>query len=158
MSDPTRSLNVTRSTSTAHRLVEYDGACSNVHGHNFDWDVTLQVSMEKTGSDNMPLDFKDVADLLDETDHAILLNEKDALVRSFADVGAVEEILGDVLLFEGDPTCELVSQWMADRFIEEFDCVRYAQVNVHETDKYGMEATSVDMPGPNGEGVNEDGE
>ena len=61
----TRTLEVERSTSTAHRLDEYDGVCANIHGHNFEWEVTLEVSMENTGEDNMPLDFKDVADLLD---------------------------------------------------------------------------------------------
>lgn len=139
----TRTLEVERSTSTAHRLKHYDGACTNVHGHNMEWEVEVEVSMEGVGEDNMPLDFKDVSDLIDETDHAVLLNEDDPLVPgSLVPGGEAEryfvDALGDCILFEGDPTCEMVSKWMARRLVEEVEAAIHAEVTLWETSKYSI--------------------
>ena len=135
-----RKLEVERSTSTAHRLKEYDGVCGCVHGHNMKWEITLIVSMEDAGSDNMPLDFKEVSDMVDETDHAILLNDDDPLL----DREGMEQLLGDLITFDGDPTCELISEWMAERFVDEIPSVLDAEVTIYETDKYGMTAKTGD--------------
>lgn len=148
-----RTLTVDRSTATAHRLVEYDGVCSFIHGHNMDWEVELEVSMEDVGSDNMPLDFKDVSSLIDEYDHAVVLNTEDPLVEKCdilsdnedgkPEVGKVftDEILGDTILYDSDPTCELLAQDVADKLTELEHVIR-AKVTVYETDKYGMSAKS----------------
>lgn len=133
----TRTLTVERSTSTAHRLTHYEGVCANVHGHNMKWDLELVVSMEDTGEENMPLDFKDVSDRIDEYDHAILLNNDDPLVSA---PDGVRDLLGEVVTFEGDPTCELVAQVVADDLVAELDCVLEAFVTLSETEKYGMTA------------------
>jgi len=130
-----RTVTVERSTSTAHRLHHYDGVCGDVHGHNIRWELTLVVEMGSVGDDNMPLDFKAVSDMVDETDHAILLNESDPLTES--------EHLGSVITFDGDPTTELISQWMADRLVS-LDVVTAAEVTLYETDKYGMTTTAGD--------------
>lgn len=124
------------STSTAHRLLHYDGACNNVHGHNMVWNVELKVTVPDD-EHNMALDFKDVSGLLDDYDHAIILNEDDPLVNA---PDGVVDLLGDVILTEGDPTCERVGQDVAERFVDEFDNVLYAEVTMYETDKYGMAA------------------
>lgn len=144
MSD-NRTLLVERSTSTAHRLFHYDGVCANIHGHNMEWDVRLEVSMDDVGDDNMPLDFKEVSDRIDETDHAILLNEDDPLLEALesAEVSP-DQVLGDYITFEGDPTCELISQWMADKLREEIDAVESSYVKIAETEKYSMSADSHD--------------
>lgn len=130
-----RELTVERSTSTAHRLLHYDGACGNVHGHNLDWDIELVVSMEYAGEDNMPLDFKEVSDKIDETDHTTILNIEDPLLNH-------RELLGDkeVIVMDGDPTCEVLAQWMASRLVREVDAVLCAEVTLKETEKYGMTA------------------
>lgn len=135
-----RKLEVERSTSTAHRLKEYDGACACVHGHNMKWEIILTVSMEDVGSDNMPLDFKEVSNMVDETDHAILLNDDDPLLGR----EGMEQLLGDLITFDGDPTCELISEWMAERFVDEIPSVLDAEVTIYETDKYGMTAKAGD--------------
>jgi len=131
----TRTVSVTRRTSTGHRLYHYDGVCGNVHGHNLEWDVELTIDMSDTGADNMPLDFKEVSDRIDETDHAVLLNENDPLTEHSG-------LLGEVLTFDSDPTTELVSQWMADRLVSDISAVLSAEVTVKETQKYGMTATA----------------
>lgn len=161
MREPTydsRNLTVERSTSTAHRLLHYDGACANVHGHNFDWKVEAVIRMDNTGDDNMPVDFKDVADMIDWTDHATLLNRDDPLVEDRAEWNWVNGgnhggakwthytggPLGDVIVFDSDPTCELVAQWFADLLVEEADDVRLTNVSLAETEKYTMAASSVE--------------
>lgn len=126
-----RKIKVNHSTSTAHRLLYYDGACNNVHGHNMEWDVNIVVEMDEVGEDNMAIDFKKVSSLLDETDHAIILNEEDPLVD-------YEDILGDVITVPGDPTVEYMTEWMAEKFLELEEVVSVT-VSCAETDKYDME-------------------
>lgn len=130
----TRTLDVRgHTTSTAHRLLHYDGVCNAVHGHNMEWNVTLTVSVPDEDH-QMALDFKDVSDILDRFDHAIILNEDDPLTEH-------EELLGDVVIVEGDPTCENISQLVADQFKEEFENVLAAEVEMAETEKYAMSAS-----------------
>ncbi len=163
MSD-TRTLHIERSTSTAHRLSHYDGVCGNVHGHNMKWEAEVEVSMDDVGDDQMPLDLKTVSSLIDDTDHAILLNVNDRLLDVVADEVLLESsdsledlrgkeqsgvyvgsgqvpLLGETYLFRGDPTCEVIAQWMADR-IQSVDNVVDVKMTVHETDKYGIETSS----------------
>jgi len=132
MSSAERTLHVTRTTSTAHRLLHYDGACDNVHGHNLDWEVEVALSMAEAGEANMPVDLKDIADTLDRLDHAVCLNYSDPLA---------EEPLGLVVTFDGDPTCEHLSQRMAEWVHDLTPPIRYVAVTVNETDTYGVSAT-----------------
>jgi 6-pyruvoyl-tetrahydropterin synthase len=132
MSSAERTLHVTRTTSTAHRLLHYDGACGNVHGHNLDWEVEVALSMADAGEANMPVDLKDIADTLDRLDHATCLNADDTLT---------EAPLGQVVTFDGDPTCEHLSQRMAEWVHDLAPAIRYVAVTVHETGKYGVSAT-----------------
>lgn len=125
----TRTLNVERSTSTAHRLLHYDGACNNLHGHNMEWEIELEVSMIGVGESNMPLDFKAVADQIDVVDHATVLNEDDPLLES-------TEALGEYITTDGDPTCEVLSWWMAEQIYELDDDIEWVEVSLAETDKY----------------------
>ena len=142
-------LNVQMTTSTAHRLTHYDGVCSSVHGHNLDWDVTVRLDHEPNGEDNMSTDFKTVADIIDSVDHAVLLNAEDELVDGdalsfpeavIADWGQYyDDQLGNVLVFEGDPTCELLALWLSERIIEEVDEAYSVSVELAETEKYSFE-------------------
>jgi 6-pyruvoyl-tetrahydropterin synthase len=139
-------LEVERSTSTAHRLLEYEGVCANVHGHNFHWEVELVLSMEVNGEDNMGVDFKEVSDTIDRADHATLLNDKDPILNHTPIVPedgkeTQGHLLGDVVLFEGDPTVELVSKWMARELYKLDEVVEHVTVKCNETEQYGLTAT-----------------
>lgn len=129
------------------------------------WEAEVVVSMNKVGDDNMPLDLKDVSDLIDDVDHALLLNVDDSLLDVVASTGSITDrgetleqlrsmdqdgthvrevqidLVGDAYLFWGDPTCEVMSQWMADR-IRDVDGVEDVRLVVNETDKYGIETWS----------------
>ena len=64
--------------SAAHRLREYDGACENLHGHN--WRVLVLLESEVVDRLGMVMDFKEVKALLGEIlsrlDH-VFLNDLD---------------------------------------------------------------------------------
>ncbi len=57
-------LTIESEFSAAHRLREYDGACENLHGHN--WRVELVVAGETLGPLGMLIDFRDLKGLLHE--------------------------------------------------------------------------------------------
>lgn len=155
----TRILDIERSTSTAHRLNQYDGVCGQIHGHNMNWDVSAVVSMEEVGDDNMPVDLKDVSGMIDGVDHAAILNRDDPLLQmaiehsdmnvNFSEIpqtvsGFITEgqfpPIGQVFVFEGDPTCEVLAQWMANTMVEELEPVVNVEITLNETAKYGISA------------------
>ncbi|AGC34445.1 6-pyruvoyl tetrahydropterin synthase QueD [Haloarcula virus HVTV-2] len=128
------------STSTAHRLMHYDGACNNIHGHNMEWNARLKVRVPNE-EHQMAVDFKDVSGVFDKYDHAILLNNDDPLLRALEEQGGtslVTEVLGEVYTFDGDPTTELVSQVVAQELVDTFENVDRARVEIKETQKYAM--------------------
>jgi len=73
-------LSVSDSFSAAHRLCGYQGACSNLHGHN--WKVRVGIKTAVLDEIGMALDFgiikKILGDILSEFDHAYL-NEVNSL-------------------------------------------------------------------------------
>lgn len=151
-----RTLTVEHTTSTAHRLSHYEGDCSNIHGHNLEWEVILSVEVPNEDH-NMAIDFKDVSDLLDRYDHAVLLNENDPLLEvsvsndnksnePFQSDPDIEDLLGKVRTFPGDPTCEFMCQYVAEKFVSEFEQVGDANVRLAETQKYEMESGHVWEP------------
>jgi 6-pyruvoyltetrahydropterin/6-carboxytetrahydropterin synthase len=71
-------------TETAHRLFGYKGACSNIHGHSYVFEVTMES--EELSEDGMVIDFKTIKEKVGTIintayDHAIILNAADPLVR-----------------------------------------------------------------------------
>jgi len=148
-----RTLTVERSTATGHRLSEYDGVCGNVHGHNIRFEVEVRVSMDEDDSSNMPLDLKDISSVIDQLDHVLVLSVNDEMLEIDPTWGGVQddaefpilfksEVYGSVYVFEGDPTCEVVAQYVADEIIK-LNGVLWSSVKVFETDKYSVAASSV---------------
>ena len=145
-----RKLTVERSTATAHKLARYDGACANLHGHNIRWDVEVWVEMDSSDKSNMPLDLKDVSGILDQLDHELVLSRDDDMLeidpvwggaKEDADfpIRYTSEVYGPVWVFDGDPTCEVISQWAADE-LGDLEDVIDVNVIAYETDKYGVGA------------------
>jgi 6-pyruvoyltetrahydropterin/6-carboxytetrahydropterin synthase len=67
-------LAVRSSFSAAHRLIDYQGKCENLHGHN--WKVEAKVVSEKLDKRGMVIDFKKIKQglkqVLDRLDHTYL--------------------------------------------------------------------------------------
>ena len=67
-------VNVTTSFSGAHLLNHYEGACKNLHGHN--WRVRVQIMTDHLDKIGMAIDFKIVKEhlnaLVEQFDHKYL--------------------------------------------------------------------------------------
>ena len=70
----------------AHALLGYDGLCRNIHGHSYTLTVTIKgepVQDSSSPKNGMLIDFKDLKTIIrqaiiDEFDHALVINEKTA--------------------------------------------------------------------------------
>lgn len=86
-----------------HRLLDYDGKCRNIHGHNGKACITLESdSLDRLG---MVVDFVEmkraIGTWIDATlDHTLLLQKNDPLVKSLQASGE------KVLAMEVSPTTE----------------------------------------------------
>jgi len=102
----------------AHRLVNYQGDCENLHGHN--WHVEVTVGTRELDAAGLGIDFKilkrQTKDLLGELDHKYL-----------NDLPAFSQI---------SPSSELIARFLFDRLSAQFDNdnVQLERVTVWESD------------------------
>ena len=102
----------------AHRLVNYQGDCENLHGHN--WNVEVTVSARELDTAGLGIDFKilkrQTKDLLGELDHKYL-----------NDLPAFSQI---------SPSSEQIARFVFDRLSAQFDNdnVQLERVTVWESD------------------------
>lgn len=111
-------LTVKASFSAAHSLRDYDGPCSNVHGHN--WIVEVVACGEKLQPNGMLMDFGDikkaVAAVLSRLDHTNL---------------------NDVQPFDRvNPTSENLARWIYEQVGERVNApgLKVVRVNVREAE------------------------
>jgi len=92
----------------AHRLVNYQGDCENLHGHN--WNVEVTVSARELDTAGLGIDFKilkhHTKELLGELDHKYL-----------NDLPAFSQI---------SPSSEQIARFLFDRL-----CAQLNNANVH---------------------------
>lgn len=98
-------LSITKlfSFEAAHRISNYQGACSQVHGHSYKLQVT--VSAEMPGDNDMILDFKVLKDLVQNHvlslwDHSLMLKENAENRQFFLNYP------GKIYWMESEPTAE----------------------------------------------------
>ncbi len=101
---------IERKISAAHHLPNYDGKCSQLHGHT--WRIQVWIEGEPLKESGMVVDFKDVKNVIDEWDH---------------------EDLNDFLV---NPTAELMVAELIQRFIYELQnpTLESIRVRVWESD------------------------
>lgn len=104
-----------------HRLSKHKGRCSSIHGHNF----TILVGLIHTdlNENDMIIDFSHLKSLvnsiLDEYDHTLLVNKKDAeWMQPLAKEMAFRARIFDHE--DHDPTAERLSQQLYLRLKEVF--------------------------------------
>jgi len=90
----------------AHRLLNYNGKCENLHGHNGKIEVIIES--DKLDAQSMVMDFaevkKRVKNWLDENlDHRVLLSEKDPLVD------VLSENQQKIFTTKDNPTAEVIA-------------------------------------------------
>ena len=115
--------------SYGHRLIDYEGKCARLHGHNAR--VLIEVSSEKLNHQGMVMDFykikEEIGKWIDETlDHRTILAEKDPLVRLLQKAGE------PVVLMKENPTAEALAKWIFDEARKKHLAV--ARVTLWETE------------------------
>jgi 6-pyruvoyltetrahydropterin/6-carboxytetrahydropterin synthase len=113
-----------------HRLLNYDGKCRFLHGHNGKAVIVLEAP--ELDSRGMLVDFSDIkksiATWIDATlDHRMILNEKDPTVDYF------RSIREPILTIPENPTAETIAR-MIYRFAKD-QRLPIAEVSLWETTK-----------------------
>jgi 6-pyruvoyltetrahydropterin/6-carboxytetrahydropterin synthase len=93
----------------AHRLSNYSGACSQIHGHTYKLEVTLCGPIDP--ETDMIMDFKNLKLILRNTvlshfDHSLILKDNPENRMIFADYS------GKVTWMETEPTAERMIEWI----------------------------------------------
>ncbi len=90
-----------------HRLLNYDGKCKHLHGHNAK--VEIDVTADRLDQRGMAIDFGDIKTAvktwIDENlDHKMLLNKSDPLLS------ILKESKEPIFIFEENPTAENIAK------------------------------------------------
>lgn len=98
-----------------HRLLNYDGKCKNLHGHN--GKVEILLGGETLDHRGMLIDFTDVKRLLrtwidDNLDHQTLLHESDPLLPLLQEHGQ------PIYVMDTNPTAENIARLIYEQAIE----------------------------------------
>ena len=98
-----------------HRLLDYDGKCRFLHGHNGRAVITAEG--EKLDACGMVIDFGDIKDIvsrwIDENlDHRMILRRDDPAVPLLNQLGE------PLYLVDGNPTAENIAKLIYDHAIE----------------------------------------
>ena len=112
-----------------HRLLNYEGKCRHLHGHN--GKVEIQLSRETLDSRGMVVDFDEITQVVQtwintELDHKMLLNRADPILPVLQQLGE------PVYILDANPTAESMA-----RLIYEFAASRklpVTAVRLWETD------------------------
>ncbi len=94
-----------------HRLMDYDGACRHLHGHN--GRVEVELEREKLDKRGMVVDFSEIRNVIknwiDNTlDHTMLLKKNDPLIPILKQKGE------RFYLMDENPTAESIAKLIYD--------------------------------------------
>ena len=111
-----------------HRLLNYEGKCRHLHGHNAK--AEIELSSEELDKMGMVYDFSEIKQSVkkwidDNIDHVMLLNKEDEIIP------ILEELGERYLAVDGNPTAEFISKMI----FEQVDSLGYpvTSVRVWET-------------------------
>lgn len=98
-----------------HRLLDYEGKCRHLHGHNGKAIITLES--EELDPRGMVLDFSDIKQIIsrwidEELDHKMLLRRDDPLVEVLRREGE------PIFCMDANPTAENIARLIFDHTFE----------------------------------------
>jgi len=111
-------LTIKTSFAAAHNLINYQGDCENLHGHN--WKVDVSVTARELDKSGLGIDFKilkrDAGAIINELDHKYL-NENPAFK-------------------DASPSSEYIAKYLYDRISEKMnnDNIKVESITVWESD------------------------
>lgn len=126
-----------------HRLLNYDGKCRHLHGHNAR--VDIEMASERLDSLGMVRDFTEIKNTVAvwidrELDHKMLLRKDDPVLPT------LQKMNEPVFLFDSNPTAEAIA-----RLIFEFTRSKgFPVVEVRMWESEGSFATYREDPTPPG--------
>lgn len=102
--------------SYGHRLLDYEGKCRHLHGHNGKAVVTLEGT-ELDGS-GMLADFGEIKRKIQEwieenLDHSVILHRKDPLVKILSELGE------KIFLTDSSPTAETIARIILEQALKQ---------------------------------------
>lgn len=111
-----------------HRLLQYDGKCKHLHGHN--GRALITIESEKLDGLGMVMDFSNIKKVVsswidDNLDHRMILHENDPVVPILQEMGE------PLYLVEENPTAENIAKLIFDFAIKQAFPV--TQVDLWET-------------------------
>ena len=89
----------------SHRLLNYQGKCSRLHGHR--WRVQVWMTGTADESTGILLDYNVIKDLVERFDHQVILNAVDPM-------GECLRKFQPVCTTDGDPTSERLAVTIRD--------------------------------------------
>lgn len=94
-----------------HRLLNYDGKCRYLHGHN--GKAVISIEADTLDHRGMVLDFSDIKQVVsqwidDNLDHRMILNRQDPVVPM------LQEMNEPLHLIDTNPTAETIAQLIYD--------------------------------------------
>ena len=107
----------------AHALMNYDGACKNIHGHSYRFEVTIigKPLHDSTSPKNgMLMDFGDLKRLVhrlivSKYDHALVLNSQTDTVI----IDVMKQQFSNIIVVDYQPTSEMMIQEFAQMIKKE---------------------------------------
>ncbi|MBA4301488.1 MAG: 6-carboxytetrahydropterin synthase QueD [Cyclobacterium sp.] len=115
----------------AHRISNYPGTCSEIHGHTYYLEVT--VSGKVDWNTDMVLDFKILKSIIqtgviDHFDHALILKRNSENEKIFSSYP------GKIAWMESEPTAEQMLLWIVSSISPLLpDEISLAKLKLHET-------------------------
>ncbi len=122
----------------AHALWNYDGPCKNVHGHSYRLFVTLigePINDKNNPKHGMVIDFGDLkrivsTEIVDRFDHTAVVSSDVEKAR----LDALNQMFGNVLVVDYQPTCENMVVDIANRIMPFVsDKVKLHNIRLFET-------------------------
>jgi len=124
----------------AHVLLNYDGPCKNVHGHSYRLFVTLSgvpVNDPDNPKNGMVIDFSDLKKIVLEKivnkfDHSVVISRDFNREKR----GMMEQVFGNTVIVDYQPTCENLVADFASRLINEMPSgITLHSLRLYETAK-----------------------
>lgn len=102
---------------SAHMLSNYEGKCSNLHGHTYHVLVTIDYQDNVLGNDHMVLDYNEINKVFKAVDHAIIFSG--AGIREQAEDDLLRwAVLNDKARYVLPDNCKCTAEDMAQHFAE----------------------------------------
>ena len=111
-----------------HRLMNYEGECRHLHGHN--GRIEVDIEADETDYRGMVVDFADIRDVVktwidDNLDHRMILNREDPLVAVLTELGEAHYVI------DANPTAENIAAHIHE--MTSSDSLHISEIRLWET-------------------------